>query len=251
MIVLLAPLALVAAHADDDSGFDHSHARLATFLSGAVSAKGVDYGTLASRRSTLDAYVTQIREARTDGWSNAQKLALWVNAYNAYTLQLMLDNGPPSSIMNLDGGKVWDTRRFQVAGASVTLNDLEHQRARKIADGRVHAVVNCASKGCPPLPPSPLTPQGQSGQMDRATRTWAATNAFTLQGDTILLSKIFDWYGDDFTKENKGDIAGVEGKAENALWFLSRFVDAPTKSKLLSGTLSVDWQDYDWALNAR
>ena len=234
-----------------EAGFDHSHALLGSVLTGAVSPRGVDYNTLAKRRSTLDKYLASIQGVSADGWSRTQRLSLYVNAYNAYTIALMLDNGPPNSILDLDGGKVWDTRKFVVAGESLTLNQIEHERARKLTDGRVHAAVNCASKGCPPLPPTPLTTSGQSGQLDRAARTWAATNAFTVSGNTISLSQIFDWYAVDFTKENQGDIPGVDGKAENAMWFLSRYVDDATKQKLLSGSLTADWQTYDWALNQR
>ncbi len=239
------------AQAGDDSGFDHSHGKLATFLQDAVGSRAVDYGLLAKRRDTLDSYLADVKGASVEGWSRAERLALYVNAYNAYTLQLMLDNGPPSSIRNLDDGKVWDRRTFVVGGESLTLNQMEHGKARKLADGRVHAVVNCAATGCPPLPPRPLTPVGQSAQLDRATRHWAEVNAFTLSGDSIALSKIFDWYAEDFTSASQGDLAKVDGKAENALWFLSRYVDEPTKAKLLSGTLSSDWQEYDWSINAK
>ena len=247
----LAMAAMITPVQAGEGGFDHQHTALAAFLKGAVSARGVDYGTLATRRDTLERYLASVRTAEIGDWSAAEKLALYVNAYNAYTLKLMLDEGPPESILNLDGGKVWETRRFPVAGESLTLNQLEHERARKLADGRVHAVVNCASKGCPPLPPTPLTPSGQSAQLDRATRTWASTNAFTLTGDTVLLSRIFDWYADDFVKAGNADLAGVDGKAEHALHFLARYVDDPTKARLLSGTLKAGWQDYDWTLNQR
>jgi hypothetical protein len=242
--VLLTPL----AHASD---FDHSHAALAAVLDGAVSAEGVDYPTLKSRSDQLDAYLGQVEQADPSGWSREQQLALWVNAYNAYTIRTMLDAGPPKSIMDLDGGKVWEKRTFNVAGQQVTLNQMEHEHARKLADGRVHAVVNCASKGCPPLPPQPLTASGQQAQLDAAARRWASTNAFTLDGDTVALSKIFDWYGDDFTSEAGGDLAGVDGKAEHALWFLSKHVDEATKERLLSGELTATWQEYDWSLNQR
>jgi hypothetical protein len=241
-------LALGAAFAVD---FDHTHAALERVLDGAVSTAGVDYGLVATRREKLDAYLGQVKAAETSGWTDAQKLALYVNAYNAWTLRLMLDEGPPNSIMDLDGGKVWDTRRFPVAGRELTLNQMEHENARKLADGRVHAVVNCASKGCPPLPPEPLTAPGVEAQLDDAARRWASTNAFTLDGDTVRLSKIFDWYGDDFASEGTGDLPGVEGKAENAIWFLSRYVDEPTKTRLLSGSLTADWLEYDWSLNRR
>lgn len=242
----LATLALSHALA-----FDHTHSDLASFLKGAVSPAGVDYDALKGRRAVLDRYLEQVRAAEIDGWSKPQRLALYVNAYNAYTLKLMLDHGPPHSIRDLDGGNVWQTRSFVVAGESVTLNDLEHGKARKLADGRVHAVVNCASKGCPPLPAAPLTPDGYASQLDAATRTWARTNAFTISGDTVKLSQIFDWYAEDFASANQGDLAGVDGRHENALWFLSRYVDDATRQKLLSGTLSAEWQPYDWTLNQR
>jgi hypothetical protein len=176
---------------------------------------------------------------------------LYVNAYNAYTLATMLDGGPPASIRDLDGGKVWDTRKFVVAGESLTLNQIENDRVRKLGDGRIHAAVNCASKGCPPLPPKPLTATDQGAQLDEDARRWTRTNAFAISGSTVKLSMVFDWYGDDFTRENQGDIAGVDGEAENALWFLSKHADPATKQKLLSGTLTAGWQEYDWALNKK
>ena len=249
--ISLAAALLSFAHADEDGSFDHRHTALGTFLSGAVSTQGIDYGTLKGRRTTLEQYLKGVQSAETTTWSNREKLALYVNAYNAYTLQVMLDNGPPNSILDLDGGKVWDTRKFVVAGETLTLNEMEHQRARKLGDGRVHAVVNCASKGCPPLPPTPLTATGQTRQLDAATRAWAATNAFRIVGSRVEVSKIFDWYGEDFVSANQGDLAQAEGKQENALWFLSRYVDDATKAKLLSGSLQPAWQDYDWTLNQR
>ncbi len=246
-LTLVAQLAL----ADDDSSFDHAHTKLTAFLDGAVDARGVDYALLASRRDQLDAYLAGVQEVDAAGLSRPQQLALYVNAYNAYTLALMLDNGPPRSIQDLDGGKVWDTRTFVVAGQPLTLNQMEHEHARELADGRIHAVVSCASRGCPPLPARALTSSGQSAQLDAAARAWASSNAFTLEGDTIALSKIFDWYSGDFAPARRGDLAEVEGPAEAALWFLSSFVDEATRDKLLSGTLSARWQDYDWSINKR
>lgn len=249
MMTLLA--ALTGFAFADGGTFDHTHAELAAFLSGAVSDAGVDYASLASRRARLDAYLTQVKTADLAGWSNAQKLALYVNAYNAYTLQTMLDNGPPKSIQDLDGGKVWDVRKFQVANSELTLNQMEHEHARKLADGRIHAAVNCAAKGCPPLPPKPLTADGQGAQLDEDARRWARVNGFRMEGDTVYVSMLFDWYADDFVKENQGDIPNVDGKGENALWFLSKFVDDATKAKFQSGSVTVAWNTYDWSLNKR
>jgi hypothetical protein len=241
-------LASLAAAAE----FDHGHEQLDRFLDGAVSPAGVDYGTLKGRVDTLDAYLKGVASVDASGFTGPQKLALYVNAYNAYTLKTMLEEGPPASIRDLDGGKVWDARTFPVAGQQLTLNQMEHEHARKLADGRVHAVVNCASKGCPPLPPDPLTADGVDAQLDAAAAVWAKTNAYVLDGSTVRLSKIFDWYAGDFEAvAAERDLDGVDGKHEQALWFLAKHVDDATRQRLLSGELTADWNDYDWSLNRR
>jgi hypothetical protein len=250
-LLLLLPLDLTPQARADGGAFDHAHAAFARVLDGAATGAGVDYRLLGARRAALDAYVREIASADTAGWSDAQKLALYVNAYNALTLATVLDSGPPASIRDIDGGKVWDVRTFTVAGERLTLNQIENNKVRPLADGRIHAALNCASKGCPPLGAAPLTATGQSAQLDALAQGWVRTNAYALQGDRIAVSMIFDWYADDFADERKGDIPGVDGKAENALWFIARFADGPVRDKLVSGALTVDWQPYDWSLNRR
>jgi hypothetical protein len=250
----MLPLAALSTVALADSGpFDQSHAQLAVFLKGAVTDAGaVDYALLKSRRGTLDGYLAGVKVADTTGWTSAQKLALYVNAYNAYTLATMLDNGPPASIQAIDGGKVWDTRTFVVAGESLTLNQIENGKVRAFGDDRVHGVLNCASKGCPPLYATPLTATDQGAQLDAAAKRWVRTNAYHLSGSAIALSEIFDWYSTDFAKETTGDIPGVDGKAEAALWFLAKYSDdSATKAKLTAGGLTPSWQTYDWSSNAK
>lgn len=236
----------------DGGSFDHAHARFAVVLKGAVSDAGVDYGLIATRRAALDEYLAMLADADLSSFTGPQKVAFWVNAYNALTIDLILDSGRPRSIQDLDGGKVWTTRQFQVAGERLTLDQIENQKARPLAgDGRVHSVLNCASKGCPPLPFTPLQGSTLQSQLDEGARRWARTNAFRIQGTNVALSNVFDWYGDDFARERKGDLPNVDGDAEAALWFLARFVDEPTKSLLTSGTLSATWAPYDWSLNQK
>lgn len=243
-------LSVLFLSASADAGpFDHTHAAFAQFLSGAVGDTGVDYTALQGRRSSLDGYLASVRDADTAGWSDAQRLALYVNAYNAYTIALILDSSLPSSITTLDGGKVWDTRKFTVAGQPLTLNQMEHGFARKLADGRVHSVLNCASKGCPPLYRAPIVASDLDAQLDAAARRWASTNAMRISGNTVEISMIFDWYGEDFS--SRGDIPGVEGEPEAALWFLSEYVDGSTRERLLSGALKPAWASYDWSLNKK
>jgi len=245
------PVVLVSSAVAGGGGFDHDHGAFAAFLRGAVDGVLVDYTLLATRHAMLDQYLETIAEVDASAFTPAEKLALYVNAYNAYTIDLVLDANLPKSIRDLDGGKVWDTRTIRVARSNLTLNQIEHEHARKLADGRVHAVINCASKGCPPLPPTPLTSTGQQEQLDEAVRRWAATNAFRLEGETVKLSMIFDWYGEDFADARKGDLAKVDGEAEAAFWFLARYTDRATSAKLTSGTLGAAWMEYDWTLNRK
>jgi len=242
---------LLSCAVASDGGFDHDHGAFAAFLKGAVDGVLVDYSLLATRHAMLDQYLDTIAEVDASAFTPAEKLALYVNAYNAYTIDLVLDADLPKSIRDLDGGKVWDTRTFRVAKSALTLNQMEHEHARPLADGRVHAVINCASKGCPPLPPTPLTPTGQQEQLDAAARRWATTNAFRLEGNTVKLSMIFDWYGEDFADARKGDLGNVDGEPEAALWFLARYTDAATSAKLTSGALTAGWMEYDWTLNRK
>ncbi|MEZ4241149.1 MAG: DUF547 domain-containing protein [Myxococcota bacterium] len=248
-----SPSPLAAAALAGEPGFDHGHAAFAAVLDGAVSDAGVDYGLIAKRRPQLDAYLAELADAPAADFTDPQRLALYVNAYNALTIATILDAGQPASIRDIDGGNVWDKRHFTVAGESVTLNDLEHRKARKLADGRIHAALNCASKGCPPLPPAPLSAARDLGaQLDEDARHWARTTAFHLEGDTVAVSKIFDWYGEDFAGvQGDRDLPKVDGKLEHALWFLSRYADPAVASKLTSGTVTASWQDYDWSLNRR
>ena len=245
--MILAELLVGLALAGSD--FDHDYTALDRFYGDAVSARGVDYDALATRRAQLDEAIAAIADAPVDEFTASQQLALYVNAYNAYTLATVLDARPLKSIMDIDGGKVWDTRKFRVAGRDLTLNQIEHGNVRRLGNGRIHAAVNCASKGCPPLPPDPLRGSTSEAQLDAAARTWAATNAYRIEGGTVYLSSIFDWYADDFPA--RGDIPGVDGKAEAALWFLSDFVGADAKARLTGGGLTAAWQSYDWSLNAR
>jgi hypothetical protein len=218
-----------------------SWAVYAAFLDGAVSAKGVRYDILATRRPQLDMVLSGIAHAAppTD---HDEQIAFYTDAYDALTLAVVLDAGPPKSIMDVDGGKVWDLRTFTVAGEKTTLNAIE-AKVRALGDPRVHAVLNCASKGCPPLPAKPIVADGLDAQLDAAAHGWVATNAYHLEGSTVHLSRIFDWYGADFAKEG-------ETHAQAALRWLAGYTDAETAAKLTSGTLTTDWQDYDWSLNA-
>lgn len=221
--------------------FDHSHGKLEELLDGAVTTEGVDYGKLAGRKADLDAYLKAVADANVTSFDKDQQLAFYVNAYNAHTLNLILTE-KPASILDLDGGKVWDTRKFGVGRQNLTLNEIEHGKVRKLEDGRIHGVVNCASKGCPPLPPKPLKPEGIQGQLDEGAKRWVKTNAFVMDGSVARVSKIFDWYAEDFTGKPK-DGATANEKFAAAKDFIEKHGGD------LNAARSFEWNDYDWKLN--
>ena len=247
LIILWLGMSHLSAWAGE--GFDHSHTSLSNVLRGAVNNQGVDYAALAERRTQLDQYLSVIADASVSSFSKDQQLAFWVNAYNAYTIALILDEQMPKSIMDLDGGKVWDTRVYPVGGERLSLNAMEHKKARPLTDGRVHAALNCASRGCPPLGAVPL--RADSGapsmdqQLDAAARRWVATNAYSGAGTTIAVSQIFNWFSDDFRRWEPGENDLLPKKEARAIAFIKAF-GAPVDT-----VSSVTFQPYDWALNTR
>lgn len=230
--------------------FDHGHLAFARVLEGAVTPEGaVRYERLREREAALDAYVEGLATAPVSTFSTQEQVAFWVNAYNAITLSVVVDAGPIGSIRELDGGEVWKTRSFQVGGESLTLDQIENERARRLTDGRVHAVLNCASKGCPPLPPEPLVAERVEAQLDVAASRWVGVNAFDVRGDTVYLSALFKWYPGDFEKWRQDAIPGANEAQTRALWFVARFGSPQDAERVTAGAYKLAWADYDWSLN--
>lgn len=181
----------------------------------------------------------------------AGRMAYWINAYNALTLGLIVEEWPVKSILDLDGGKVWSTRTYRVGGKDVTLDHIEHQILRPLGDPRVHAALNCASRGCPALQATAFTASTLEAQLEAASRDWSSRNALTLDkgAKTVQLSKIFDWYGEDFAGSGGVDIPGIDGKQEDALLFVAAHSDPETAAWLRAGGYTVSYAPYDWSVN--
>jgi hypothetical protein len=238
-----------SANAGRAGAFDHDHAAFAAVLQGAARSEGVDYATIGARRAGLDAYLSALAEAPVATFTPDQQLALWVNAYNGLTLRLVVDAPGIASIRDLDGGEVWKRRTFRVGGQDLTLDQIEHERARKLTDGRVHAVLSCASRGCPPLPAEPLRAATVDAQLTRAATAWARGNAAAIRGDTVYLSEIFKWFPEDFALYRRSAIPGANEAQTRALWFIATFGDPDAAGALTAGGYGVAWEPYDWALN--
>lgn len=247
---MLTPLALVLVVAPAAQALDHSPWQ--GVLSAHVSPSGrVDYAAIKDS-GAVDAYLQSLATANEPSGS-ADKVAFWINAYNALTVDLVADNWPLSSIRDIDGGTVWDTRSFTVAGQQLTLNDIEHRRIRPIADGRIHAAVSCASEGCPPLSRTAFLGASLESQLDAVARGWASTNAVVIDrsAGTAKFNQIFDWYGDDFVVDGDADPAGVEGKLAEAANWVASYSSDDTAAWLRAGGYRADWSSYSWSVNSQ
>lgn len=223
------------------SAFDHSHAELDGVLKNYVNAEGmVDYAGLKANRSALDEYLVKtgvVSEADFDSWTREQRLAFLINVYNAETLKLIIDHYPVKSIKKIGGlfGQAWDVESVTLFGEKTTLNTIEHKILRPIyKEPRVHFAIVCAAMGCPPLRNGAFTPDKLDNQLDARGRLFLSQeNKNRLDGGTLFLSPIFDWFGEDFT---------ANGSLQD---FLTPFFPVDIKGK----KLKIKFTDYDWSLN--
>ena len=211
-----------------------NHGAFNSLLSKYVSASGdVNYSGFRGAQSQLKAYMDDlVTNSPESSWGRNEKLAYWMNLYNATTINLILDNWPVSSITDLDGGKPWDVKRVTVDGKNYTLNDIEHKIIRPtFKDPRIHFAVNCAAKSCPPIAPKAFTASNVNSELDRLTKSFINSSANSISANSMSISKIFEWYAEDF-----GDIKSYINKYSN--------------TKVSPGA-DVSYVDYNWALNGK
>lgn len=236
-----------------DAPFDHDHALLTEVLAKHVRGDRVDYAALKKDRATLGRYLATLAAVtpeRVEGWTKPQRFAFWINVYNAYTLDLVLDDYPVDSIKDIGSlfTSVWDQRFIPLAGfdpggkdRELSLNDVEHEIMReRFEDARLHAAVNCASISCPPLRAEAFVAARLDEQLDAQVRDWLADptrNRLDAKREELKLSKIFDWYAEDFER----DAGSVQA-------WVARFAPEPEAAWIDDDT-KVRYLDYDWSLN--
>jgi hypothetical protein len=191
----------------------------------------VDYQNWLTEKDKLDAYLKTLEKLPPlEQASKEAKLAYWINAYNALTVQLILENYPLKSIRDLD--KPWDTICFQLKGKSYTMGAIEHEILRKMNEPRIHFAINCASASCPQLLNQAYREKQLETQLTERTRVFLMdTTKNKLQTDRIELSRIFLWFGNDF------------GSKEERLEFISNY------SGMNLERPKIDYLPYDWSLN--
>jgi Protein of unknown function, DUF547 len=223
IIAFLAPIWLFA---------QPNYALYDSLLQKYVSSNGeVKYKALQAERAILDSVVAQFQAvAPQKEWPKNERLAYWINAYNLFTVQLIVNNYPVKKITNLDGGKTWDVKRIELDGKKYSLNQIENEILRpQFKDARIHFAINCAAESCPPLHNRAFTAENVQSLLDKRTRKFIRSSANTLTESNIKISKIFDWYSSDF-----GDI----------VTFLNKYASVKIKTDA-----KVEYKDYIWNIN--
>ena len=235
--------------------FDHDHAAWTALLKHHVSADGrVAYSKLKAEHATtaggaLRQYLDGLQVVRAEefgAWTPDQQQAFLINAYNAFTVQLIVDHYPVASIRDIGGlfKKPWSIEFFSLLdGKAKTLDTIEHQLLRPVyKDVRIHAAVNCASISCPQLRGEAYTGARLNEQLEDQMRLWLADanrNQFVAASGDVKVSKIFDWYKQDFV-EWGGGVREV----------LLRYGPPQAKVALIRAS-SLGYLDYNWQLNSQ
>jgi len=217
-----------------------------------VSHGAVDYYGFQENADELDRYLASLAQVNLDGATRNQKLALYVNAYNAFTIRLILRHlGTIDSIKDIPGR--WDKKEWKLAGKMVSLNDIEHNNLRdELNEPRIHFAIVCASTSCPNLAGKAYTESGVDAELDEAARAFMRSpehvrteikEGFFGTSYVLYLSRIFKWFGEDFTDDGKRTVPD----------FVVRYVDEKDAAFIRehSGELSVRYLDYDWSLNEK
>jgi hypothetical protein len=228
-----------------------SHEKFNSVLKAHLKDGLVNYTSLKIDKE-LDAYLDELNKAdiKLLG-SREEKIAFWINAYNAYTLKLVADNYPVKSIRSISplGNNIlaalagpWSKEFCKVGGKIYSLNQIEHEILRgEYKEVRVHFAVNCASISCPVLREEAYHGEKINSQLDDQAKRFlsdSSRNRWDPAKRTFYISKIFDWYQDDFVK--------ASGSLEK---YLAPFFVGDAKAALLSGKAEIEYLEYNWNLN--
>jgi len=220
-------------------------------------ATQVDYRALSESHAILAGYLdtlSTISQAEFDGWPKPDQLAFLINAYNSWTVELILSRYPDlTSIKDLGSifQSPWKKKFIPLFGNTLSLDDIEHGLIRgsgRYNDPRIHFAVNCASIGCPALKNRAYRGEMLDKQLEEAATSFLADKSRNrLNGNTLQVSSIFKWYREDFEKGWRQ--ANTLGQFL-ALYGESLGLDEETRKNLAAGRIGIDFLEYDWQLNS-
>ena len=244
--------------------FEHRHTAWTTLLKKHVvlldggKASQLRYAGMAADGAALKAYLatlSAVSSADFEGFSKPQQQAFLINAYNAFTVDLVLTRYPKLvSIKDLGDllQSPWKQKFVPLLGSTTSLDGIEHDMLRvrgRYDDPRVHFAVNCASIGCPMLREEAFVAERLDAQLDEQAQRFLSDrsrNRWNPSTGKLEVSKIFDWYGEDFKLGHRG-IGSLSA-------FLARYADrladaAADRERIAGQKVPVSFLDYDWRLN--
>ncbi|NQZ00409.1 MAG: DUF547 domain-containing protein [Bdellovibrionales bacterium] len=240
-----------AAPEEAQVGFDQTHGRFTEVLKNFVIVSGskstVNYKALKQSPAQLDSYLEQLSAVTKNeysAFSREQKLAFLINAYNAFTLKLIINHYPVKSIKDIGGlfSSPWKKEFFKLWGKDMYLDKIEHKILRKkFKEPRIHFAVNCASIGCPALRGEAFTSEKLNMQLEEQTQiflTDESRNFINKTSKEVHLSKIFDWFEGDFEK-------GGSTVAKFVAPYMTSDIDLQKQLE----SYEIEHTDYDWKLN--
>ena len=219
-----------------------SHALWDDLLKDYVMDGKVNYQFLYKNKEQLNTYLSLLQShAPVVSWSSNEQLAYWINAYNAFTIKIIIDHYPVKSIKEI-GGKMqiplvnstWDIPFIEIGGKELSLNDIEHRILRQeFNEPKIHFAIVCASKSCPLLRSEAYKAINIDEQLrEQALAFINDKSKNQIAADHIEISKIFSWFEGDFIKDG------------SLIEFLNKY-----SSTKINQNAQVGYLDYDWALN--
>ena len=206
----------------------------------------VDYAAFGAQgKPGLENVIADLAALPISRYNRDEQLAYWINLYNAVTVKVILDHHPVESIRDIDispglfADGPWDKELVSVEGEALSLNDIEHRILRPIwQDPRLHYAVNCASIGCPNLARDAYDGVRVGEMMEVAAKAYINDpRGVSVDGNKVTVSKIYDWFQEDFG-----------GSTQSVLAHLKRYASADLSARL-AAIGDIKDAHYDWSLN--
>lgn len=232
-LLIIALLSIVSTTQAQSEKFDQV---LKTY----VDSKGnVNYQGLKKDQKALNDYLIYLENTSPlKNWSEYKEKAFWINAYNAYTLKIILDNHPLKSITDISnkGKTAWKTCFAKVGGKTYTLDDIEHEILRKkFKDPKIHVGVNCASISCPKLANFAFTEENIETELETLMKDFINDSTRNkLDSKKIQISEIFNWFKDDFTSDG------------TVIDYINQYSETKVNKKA-----RIKYLNYNWSLNGK
>ena len=250
---LLVAIVAMLFHSSLSVAFDQTHAKWGAVLGryraqdGRIHYKVFKDAVDSGKETDFKSYLSEMASVswtEFSSWSSNDRMAFLINAYNAFTVQLVLQHYPVESIKKIGGlfGSPWKKSFFSLVDGKIkSLDAIEHEYLRKIyKNPLIHAAINCASLSCPPIMGRPFSGKELEKQLEDIFKSFLADpfrNRFEPKSGKLFLSEIFKWFGEDFKEKYSGYLNAIE-----------RFGPAAARDAIKAGG-KVEWIDYDWTLN--